>query len=57
MDSDQLLLLLQALLGCLMTKGASSPGPSWLLDDKGGEESRLKPQACAVWVAVCVAPV
>jgi hypothetical protein len=36
---------------------ASSPGPSWILDDKGGEDSRLKPQVCAVWVAVCVAPV
>jgi hypothetical protein len=36
---------------------ASSPGPSWMLDDKGGEDSWLKPQVCAVRVAVCVAPV
>jgi hypothetical protein len=30
---------------------ASSPSPYWMLDDKGGEESRLKPQVCAVCVA------
>jgi hypothetical protein len=42
-DSDRQLLLLQGLLGCLMTKG--------------GEDSGLKTQICVVWAAVCVAPV
>jgi hypothetical protein len=32
---------------------ASPPGLSWMLDDKGGEDLRLKPQVCVV----CVAPV
>jgi hypothetical protein len=36
---------------------AFPPSLSWLLDDKGGEDSGLKTQICVVRVVVCIAPV